>query len=232
MNIFDKTSVFMLSINEKKFIVLYGIIILLEQIIGSSSQYATIYYIAKPAILISLISFFWNSSRHLAFRTRLITLAALCCSLIGDILLMFVEVSDYFFIGGLVAFLIAHMMYILVFLEKRKLDKSIGLYMSFLIIYAIGLFAILKNGLGEMLIPVIFYIMIILAMATTAFMRKNNVNKLSFNLVLIGAILFVISDSLLAINKFYLPFKFANTGIMITYALAQLFIVFGINKQR
>lgn len=97
--------------------------------------------------------------------------------------------------------------------------------------YAIGLFYLLKNSLGEMLIPVIFYIIVILLMAITAFLRQVKVSKISFVLVFLGAILFVISDSILALNKFYMPLSFSSISIMFSYALAQYFIVMGLLKQ-
>ena len=81
------------------------------------------------------------------------------------------------------------------------------------------------------MIPVILYMVVILTMATMAFLRQGSVNNLSFNLVVIGAILFLISDSLLALNKFHSPFSFADISIIFTYGLAQLFIVLGIKKQ-
>jgi uncharacterized membrane protein YhhN len=74
--------------------------------------------------------------------------------------------------------------------------------------------------------------LVILSMATTAFLRQGNVVKNSFVLVFIGAILFMISDSILALNKFYQPLPFTNISIMFTYGFAQLFIVFGLLKQR
>ena len=83
-----------------------------------------------------------------------------------------------------------------------------------------------------MLLPVFFYMLVILTMATSAYLRRDNVGKVSYNFVLIGAILFLISDSLLAVNKFYTPLAYSNISIMFTYAFAQLFIVFGLLKQR
>ena len=61
-------------------------------------------------------------------------------------------------------------------------------------------------------------------------MRKGIVNSSSYNLVFIGAIFFMISDSILALNKFYQPIPFSNISIMLTYALAQYLIVLGILK--
>jgi uncharacterized membrane protein YhhN len=52
-------------------------------------------------------------------------------------------------------------------------------------------------------------------------------NKGAGKLMMFGALLFVASDSILAINKFYLPFEFAGIFIMLTYGLAQLLITIG-----
>jgi uncharacterized membrane protein YhhN len=57
------------------------------------------------------------------------------------------------------------------------------------------------------------------------------VNKPANLFYLVGAVFFVLSDSLLAINKFYQPFAFAGVFIMLTYCAAQYFIVTGFIKQ-
>ena len=90
----------------------------------------------------------------------------------------------------------------------------------------------LKDGLGEMLIPVLIYMLVILTMAITAFWRNNSVGKWSYALVFFGALFFMMSDSLLAINKFHTALPLSNVSIMLTYALAQFLIVFGILKAR
>jgi uncharacterized membrane protein YhhN len=83
-----------------------------------------------------------------------------------------------------------------------------------------------------MLIPVLIYMLVILTMAITAFWRNASVGKWSYVLVFFGALFFMMSDSLLAINKFHTALPLANVSIMLTYALAQFLIVFGILKAR
>jgi uncharacterized membrane protein YhhN len=157
---------------------------------------------------------------------------ALTFSLVGDVLLMFDHVSINYFLTGLISFLLAHVFYILVFLEKKNsLKKSIS-FITILIIYAFGLFYVLKDGLGNMLIPVIIYILVILAMVIAASLRKENVPNISYNLVLIGALFFIISDSIIAVNKFYGKVPYEHLLIMSTYALAQYCIVMGVLKQK
>jgi len=221
----------MLTKTEKSFSVLFFIIVIVELVFGSTESLSQLHYFSKPLILIALIVFFYKQSKHLNKSIRVITLLALMFSLIGDVLLMFVNKSANFFMSGLVAFLIAHIMYILVFYKSRNKTANKLPIIVILLIYASGLFYFLIDGLGEMLIPVLLYLLVILTMATTAFIRKRS-NKDSYKLVFIGAVFFMISDSLLALNKFYEPLPFSNISIILTYALAQYLIVLGILKQK
>lgn len=221
----------MLSKTEKFFSVLFFIIVIVELVFGSTESLSQLHYFSKPLIIIALIVFFYKQSKHLNKSIRVITLLALMFSLIGDVLLMFVNKSANFFMSGLVAFLIAHIMYISVFYKSRNKTANKLPIIVILLIYASGLFYFLIDGLGEMLIPVLLYLLVILTMATTAFIRKRS-NRDSYKLVFVGAVFFMISDSLLALNKFYEPLPFSNISIILTYALAQYLIVLGILKQK
>lgn len=220
----------MLTNTEKQFSILFFVIVLFEIITGSTENLQIAHYIAKPAIVISLMFLFIKTSEGISKSIKRITILALGFSVLGDILLMFVDQSPHFFTVGLIAFLLAHIMYIVVFLKHRNKQKSIVGFVILLLVYASGLFYLLRDGLDDMLIPVIVYMIVILSMATTAFIRKGIVNHMSYNLVFIGAIFFMISDSILALNKFYQPIPFSNISIMLTYALAQFLIVVGILK--
>ncbi|MFL0353679.1 lysoplasmalogenase [Xanthomarina sp. GH4-25] len=222
----------MLTKTEKSFAILFIFLLILEIATSSYESISNLNYIAKPAILISLIIFFWTQSSNLEIKLKTMILLALVFSLLGDILLMFVSQSANYFIGGLVAFLTAHIFYVLVFLKHRNTSKNSIVFIGSLLAYGVLIFYILRDSLGNMLIPVILYMLVIFAMATAAFLRKGQVVKTSFTLVFIGAILFMISDSILALNKFYQPLPFTNFSIMFTYSFAQLFIVFGLLKQR
>tara|TARA_R110002073_G_scaffold24309_3_gene82252 strand:+ start:3054 stop:3728 length:675 start_codon:yes stop_codon:yes gene_type:complete len=216
---------------EKSFTIFFLAIVLLELITSNVKSLLPIHIIAKPLILLSLIFFFINQGKHLSSKTKVMTLLALLFSLAGDVLLMFIDISASFFLSGLVAFLLAHIMYIMVFLDKKNSKKTALIFITVLLIYAIGIFYLLKDGLGDMLIPVIVYMLVILTMVLTSTMRKDNVSKQSYNLVFLGAIFFVISDSFLAINKFYQPVPLSKIIIMSTYSLAQYLIVLGLLKQ-
>ncbi|MDY8134728.1 lysoplasmalogenase [Aquimarina sp. 2201CG5-10] len=200
-------------------------------ICSSIEEYGSYRDITKPSVVGALIVFFLRYSRVLPKRTTLLMLLALVFSLSGDVLLLFTEQSHLFFIMGLLSFLIAHVMYVLVFLKKRNKTQKPGLFLAITLLYGLSLFYVLYPGLDQMLIPVIVYMVVILLMANTAFLRKGLVQKSSYNYVLVGALFFMLSDSLLALNMFYQPIMLSNIMIMTTYAIAQLLIVYGVLKQ-
>ncbi len=161
-------------------------------------------------------------------RLSWLMLVSLMFSCAGDIAI------GYSFVPGLVCFLTAHIMYILVFWLTPG-EKFISFRKAYLllpvVLYGIGLILFLYNDLGEMRIPVIIYAAVILSMLSLAINRFRKVGKNSYLLVLFGVILFVLSDSLLAINKFTLPFRSSGIVIMSTYIIAQYLITIGFIRQ-
>jgi uncharacterized membrane protein YhhN len=160
--------------------------------------------------------------------------AGLLFSWAGDVSLEFSKDNSNMFIPGLACFLMAHVMYFTVFLitpgKNTILKKYIWLLIP-VIIYGVILVAYLYKYLGEMRLPVIVYAVVILTMLTGAINRIEKVKKESYFLVLAGAILFVISDSSIAVNKFSHQFDSSGMVIMSTYIVAQYLIVAGYISQ-
>ena len=179
----------------------------------------------KPLLMPSLAAYFFFSVRQKS-KLAFLVIIALLFSWIGDVMLMFVELKSIYFILGLVAFLLAHITYILIFNKSSQDFKpKIFTYSTgfLLALYGILLILLMWPGLGDLMIPVIIYTAIIMTMGITALFRKAG----GASLVLIGAMLFIASDSLLALNKFYQAFATAGFWVMLTYILAQYFIVIG-----
>ena len=88
----------MLTKTEKTFSIIFLFIVIVGFICNSIDGLSSLHYITKPAILTSLIIFFWKNSNHLLSKTRNLMLLALVFSLLGDVLLMFVFNSANFFI--------------------------------------------------------------------------------------------------------------------------------------
>jgi uncharacterized membrane protein YhhN len=163
-----------------------------------------------------------------------IMFAGLIFSWAGDVILEFSKINADMFVAGLLCFLMAHIMYFTVFIATPGKNSILGNQLWMLVpvlIYGIGLVSFLYADLAEMKLPVIIYAIIILLMLSGAINRSEKVNRRSYWLVLTGALLFVISDSAIAVNKFSLPFKSSGLVIMSTYAIAQYLIVTGYVNQ-
>lgn len=215
-----------------RFFLIYLFLALFDLVLGGS-EYASFRPLTKPLILLSLIFYFAIRAKGVPKATFVLMLCALVFSFLGDVFLLFDAVSDLYFILGLLSFLTAHILYCFVFLKKWKRRNRADFWWVtlLLIIYGAVLFYIVKDYLGELTLPVTIYILGILSMAITAYGRKGSVDIASFNLVFLGALCFVISDSILAINKFMVAITWSHILIMGTYAAAQYLIVIGILRQ-
>ncbi|CAC9974465.1 lysoplasmalogenase [Flavobacterium panici] len=186
----------------------------------------------KPALIPLLIVGVYFSKK---FPTQNILLTALVFSWIGDVILLFADIAEIYFILGLVSFLISHIIYCVLFnrqiKEKMKRDTIIFIFGSLVIAcYLIGMLSVLLPALGDLKIPVIVYASVISVMLLFAYNGLLIWKKPANQYVFFGALFFVISDSILAINKFHFPIQKSSFIIMLTYLVAQYLIVKGILK--
>ena len=191
-------------------------------------------YVCKPLMMAVLSLWFFFNSRRYGDRFTLFIQAGLFFSLVGDVALMFQHLDEFNFLIGLGAFLIAQLCYCIAFLHNiTEVGGGDGWTVSLGIAVVIVLFAVLfawelvprlDDGLS---VPVIAYISIIACMAVLAGFRWMRTFPRSFWLIMIGALLFMASDSLLAFNRSIRPFGGAHTAIILTYAAAQLLIAIG-----
>lgn len=200
-----------------------------------TDQNESMRFFSKPLILLGLILYFYFISKPIASTLLAKTiLAALLFSWLGDILLLW---SD-FFIFGLGAFLMAHVCYIFGFRLAQQPETGLDswhfirtFFYNLPIFLVAGLvFYFIYPNLGGLKIPVIAYILVIVGMVTTARARFKKTNPASFWQVFIGALLFLVSDGILALARFYQDFAEAGILIMGTYATAQLLLVMGIRS--
>jgi uncharacterized membrane protein YhhN len=142
---------------------------------------------------------------------------------------MFHLEDSLFFLLGLSSFLVAHVFYILFFhfIRMKEAVKSRWYLLLIVAVYYAVIITVLSPHLGDMKLPVRIYAVVISFMFLLA-MHMIFIKKMTTGLwMMAGALLFVISDSLLAINKFYQPFEMAGFFVMSTYGLAQLFLTEG-----
>lgn len=143
---------------------------------------------------------------------------------LGDVFLLFKGAN--FFMYGIAAFLIAHMVYIKItvgFLPKDLTAKMITSALPFVVFFGLLMYLIYGN-LGEMLFPVLVYGVTISTFGSVTLLNYREEKSTENLWLFIGAIIFILSDSLIALNKFYEPKIFYGVAIMITYILAQYLI--------
>jgi uncharacterized membrane protein YhhN len=214
---------------KEKYWILFFVIVLAGDVVGVQLDNALLQIIFKPLIIPVLIGYFDSQIKSITTGIAKWVLLALIFSLAGDVLLMFQAKKEIFFLLGLASFLIAHIFYIVFFhhVRIRENVKSNPWLLVIVVVYYAALISWLSPFLGEMKLPVRIYGIVISIMFMLAMHMLSIKNKAAGSWMMWGALLFVISDSVLAINKFYQPFEAANVIIMLTYGLAQLFIVKG-----
>lgn len=207
------------------------IVILMLHLSAGFVQNELLRILTKPFITISLVLLLISStSLKGRFHRRL--LVGLFFALAGDIMLIFATKSPDFFSYGLFAFLLCHVYYIsafyLDFRSAPELDKKTArVAVFFVALLATGYFFYLRPYLAGMRIPVLIYILVISFMMMMAIFRNQRVNATSFWLIFSGAIFFILSDCVLAYNKFVFSFDHARLYVMSIYALAQYLIIIG-----
>jgi uncharacterized membrane protein YhhN len=181
-------------------------------------------FITKPLLMPLLLVAYYAQARPHNFYSRMICVALLL-SWSGDILLMGDPYASVFFILGLVAFLMAHIAYIAYFLNtlsnKRSYFRQRPIMLLPVAAIVIELLNVLWPSLGVMKLPVIVYALVIGTMCAAALWQYKKLNNQASLWFIAGAVSFIISDSLLAINKFSHRIDDAGIYIMVTYCFAQ-----------
>lgn len=146
----------------------------------------------------------------------------------GLVVCMIADGVIYWFMAGLITFFIGHIFYIFAFRHviRKPMPKWIA---ALLLLYGVGMaFWIAGSQFleGEMILgfAIIAYIAIILTMGWTAIRTR-------LPLAIIGALLFMFSDSILAIDRFVFSIESRDALVMVTYYGAQLFLAASIGSR-
>jgi uncharacterized membrane protein YhhN len=208
--------------------ILFGLVAILD--IVCITLFPEIRYFTKPLLMPLLMLGYYLEVKTLK-SFSIILLWGLFFSWSGDILLMMENYNGSFFIGGLVSFLTAHILYITYFARTKSSQqpflKSRPVMLLAVLAYIIELMFVLWPHLGGMKIPVIIYGIVIGTMLCFALWQIGKLENQTAALFTAGAFFFVLSDSLLAINKFRSSFSYAGIFIMLTYCLAQYLLARG-----
>ncbi|MCR8630180.1 lysoplasmalogenase [Paenibacillus radicis (ex Xue et al. 2023)] len=187
----------------------------------------TMRWILKPGTIILMI-LLAATTRNVPKPYKNLIITGLFLSAIGDSFLLLA--GKQWFLFGLVAFLFAHIAYVVAFVTRWRFSPvhllviiPIAAY-SFLLLDRLHA-SILAGGNAGLWIPVLVYVVVISIMIWSAVISRSWI-------AIAGAILFFMSDSLLAWNMFVMPISWAGYGVMISYYLAQFLLASSIVRSK
>jgi uncharacterized membrane protein YhhN len=198
-----------------------------EQLPWPVASEGVAYKVAKLGAMVFLMLTLVTHQRFAAQprNLRALVICAWAASIAGDAFLAW----SGFFIQGLASFLTAHVLYCVLFLKSGPRALNVAAAAPLVLFGAsMATWLIASGGVaGGLVAPVMLYLTVILAMAMIAASRYKAEPTLENRTVLFGALFFVVSDSLLAINKFVLPLPYSGVLVLGTYYSAQECILLG-----
>jgi sterol desaturase/sphingolipid hydroxylase (fatty acid hydroxylase superfamily) len=186
-----------------------------------------VHQVFKPLTLLMLMYFVAVDTRAPIEGRRLksLLLVALLASLTGDVLLM---LPGNYFIAGLASFLVAHQFYIVLLWRSTQAEQWFPsrIALAATLVYGVGMYIVLWPGLrGPVLAgAVAAYVVVIALMAAQALGRATVLRNRAATLVAVGACFFMLSDTLLALNRFVQPLPMVGLWVLGTYYVAQIMI--------
>lgn len=189
--------------------------------------------LSKPLLMSTLGIYFWLRTKENKTKFSFFILLGLILSIFGDSFLMFQNQGNHFFLLGLSSFLLTHLFYVVAFLKypsnKKGLVKRQPILVIPVLIFLIGNSWFLWEGLsGSLKIPVLVYSSVISGMILCAINLNGKLSKKAFQTILFGALLFMVSDTIIGITKFGGDtLQDTRMLIMPTYILGQYLIVKG-----
>lgn len=209
------------------------VLVALAHLAAAALENKSLIFITKPLLMPLLAVWLAAETRKQPprFLTKM-TFAALVFATLGDVLLMWGE-QPLFFMLGLATFLFAHLSYIGGFtsisnLEKGALRRQPWRALPFVAFFAGFLWHLWPGIPADMKLPVSIYAAVITLMALSVMNLGGSISAKTYWTLLFGALLFMLSDSLLAENKFGSPLPNSRVAIMATYLAGQFLIVKGV----
>ena len=188
-------------------------------IVGAYRTDRTLHYICKPLATVFIIGIAATACLQGCTAYGWLILAGLVCGLAGDIFIMF---HKRCFFAGLISFLIGNLLYIAAFATGIAVTASWPVVPA--LAFGIIVYGLLHAHLGTMRVPVIAYIVVILAMAAVALERLLALQTTGSLLATTGVAFFLVTDTTLALDRYRQSFRSAQLIILSTYWIAQWLI--------
>ena len=195
-------------------------------------------YITLACLMPMLAWYYFSECDNPKEKRNVLILLSVLFAWFGDLTMMFLPVCPAMLIPGLLSFLVTHIMYVFIFSTGSWKDmlKPVKLLPAILFLaYGVVLYSTIYNSPKletGMRIPVFIYTLAIVSGIIASLSRYGKVNRKSFFLVFAGVLLFLVSDSCLAINRFVHPFFWHYLPTMAPYFTGQFLIVIGLAEEK
>ena len=194
-------------------------------IYGKIFGLTTLHWVAKPLTTLVLVIAIWYNGDQSRWYTRAIV-TGMALSLLGDIALL----SNDLFIAGLLLFALAHIAYLVGLSHRVRFAAHILPFVLAAIFAALVLQGLWPKLPAAVQWPVIAYVLLISAMAAQAWVCYLERGDRLARYAAIGATLFLVSDALLAIDRFVVALPLAAVWILVPYWMAQTLIAISVNR--
>lgn len=185
-------------------------------------------YLFKPLATTLILAIACLPAAGVEPRYQWAIVVGLLLSLAGDVFLMLPRDR---FVAGLIAFLLAHVAYIVAFTTGAPFGSAPWLLVPIALLAA-GILRVLWPGLGRLKVPVTIYVIVIVLMTWTAAARAVALPTTATLLAAAGAVLFLASDAILALNRFGKPFRAGRALNLATYFTGQWLIALSVALER
>ena len=198
-----------------------GIVFVWSTYAGTQTQQ----YIFKPLTTLLILGIALTLPEPVSSFYRIAVAIGMLFSLGGDIFLM---LPGNTFVFGLVSFLVAHLFYIAAYQSRAGFRFTFWLFLLYALFFGVMLY-LLWPHIGALRLPVVIYALVLVGMGWQAAEQWWVLRDRSALLAMAGALLFMLSDGSLALNKFRAPIPQHNLIIMTTYYGAQLLIAWSVH---
>ncbi|MBC3920707.1 lysoplasmalogenase [Undibacterium sp. CY18W] len=203
-------------------IVLFAVLAIAGAELGGSMDGAQfLHYAFKPLTTLSIFFLALRAQPAINVRYRQAILVGILFSLLGDIFLMLpVSLLPQGFLLGLLSFLFAHLCFLRALCSDTSFFAKPLVFAALAALGAAHLFVLWPGLPPAMRIPVVAYVCLLLAMCAQAISRGISLRTVDSRLAMSGGICFMLSDTILAYNKFYTPIPHSPLLILASYYLA------------
>jgi uncharacterized membrane protein YhhN len=181
---------------------------------------AWLVFVFKPLTTVLIIGWAWRRGADSPVMRRWVVVG-LVLSLVGDVALLWPKQG---FLPGLIAFLLAHLAYIRAFCVPARLGAKPLPFVLYALVAALLLSQLWPGVPGALRVPVLAYVLCLASMAAQAavwWRVASGEHRALAGRAALGGLLFMLSDTLLAFNKFAVPLPLSALWILASYWLAQ-----------